>query len=402
VIVLVGALVMGCAPAATPAPAPEPEPEPTEAPAPGKPELPAEIVLPVMGPYTGFYPAAGEDFKQGTEMAVAEINEAGGIRGSMLKLEFFDTQMTPTEAANLARTVVADERFPLLIGPWSSSSCLAVLPILEEAGMVMWTPSASSAQIAESPWGFKISTDNQIYGSLMAELAVSELGHTKIGIIYAQNDYAMNQRSPQQAVIESLGGEVVADEGFTPDTTDFRPILSKIDESGAEALLLNCYSQEGALIINQARELGMDTVMVGDGVFMDDAFFDVVGENAKGLYAITGEGAVAAMTDPTKLRQKVRDYNEAFEERYDELPQTWEDAAYDVVYVTAHVIDQVGMDRAAIRDALETVSGINTVTVEDFTMGKLHWPIVDLKYYVWEDGAYQFIKDAPETDYLPR
>ena len=87
-------------------------------------------------------------------------------------------------------------------------------------------------------------------------------------------------------------------DGMTPDTTDFRPILSKIKESGAEALLLNCYSQEGALIINQAHELGMgDVAMIGDGVFMDDAFFDVVGENAEGLYAITGEGAVAGRTD---------------------------------------------------------------------------------------------------------
>ena len=108
------------------------------------------------------------------------------------------------------------------------------------------------------------------------------------------------------------------------------------------------------------------------------------------------------MTDPTKLPQKVQDFHKAFEERYDELPQTWEDASYDVVYVTAHVIDQVGMDRAAIRDALEVVSGIETVTSEDFTLGKLHWPVVDLQYYVWEDGAYQFVKDAPETDYLPR
>jgi branched-chain amino acid transport system substrate-binding protein len=204
-------------------------------------------------------------------------------------------------------------------------------------------------------------------------------------------------------VIESFGGEVVADEGFTPDTTDFRPILSKIKESGAEALLLNCYSQEGALIINQAHELGMDDVaMIGDGVFMDDAFFDVVGENAEGLYAITGEGAVAAMTDPSSLRQKVQDYNQAFQERYGELPQTWEDATYDVVYVTAHVIDQVGLDRTAIRDALEQVEGLETVTAEDFRLGKLHWPVIDLQYYQWEDGAYRLLMDAPEEDYLPR
>ncbi|MBN1317532.1 MAG: ABC transporter substrate-binding protein [Anaerolineales bacterium] len=388
--------------APTIAPTEAPAVAPTEAPAEDmKPELPAEIVLPIMGPFTGPYPAAGEDFKQGAEMAAEEINANGGIRGSMLKLEYFDTKLDPTEAANLARKVVADERFPILIGPWSSSSSLAILPILEEAGMALWTPAASSAQIAESPWGFKISTDIQIYGSLMTELGVKELGFTKLAIIYAQNDFAMNMKSPVADLAAKLGGEVVIEEGFTPDTQDFRAILSKIKETDAEALLVACYSQEGALIVNQAKELGLDVAMIGDGVFYDTTFFDVVGENKEGLWGILDPDQALAVFDASKLPKAKADFYARFEERYGEKPEEWEIPTYDVIKILASLFDEVGLDRTAVRDALEQVKDYPGVS-GSITIGKLHWPLMDLAYMHIENGVYVVWKDAPEQDYAPR
>lgn len=386
------------APAAAPteAPAEAPTEAPAQAESEDKPELPAEIVLPVMLPFTGPMPYAGETTKAGIEMAVEEINANGGIRGSMLKVEYYDSKLDPTEGAALARKIVADERYPMLVGDWSSSVTLAALPILEESEMCLFS-IASNGKISQSPWGFKWQMDQDIYGSLMAHQAIVELGSTKIAFLYIQTDFGHAVREGVTRAVEELGGELVVDEGFAEDTKDFRALLSKVEESGAEALILGSDSATGALIVKQSGEMELGIPLVGDGVFIDPGFFEVTGEYADGLYAQLPRLRVDRASIPETVA-----FDKAFEERYQKAQEGWEQDGYNLITIVAQVIDQVGVDRVAVRDGLESVKDFST-TIGLVTLGKRHFPMADLVFleYNLEKGAYEIIKDAPEELYSP-
>ena len=365
--------------------------------------LPSEIVLAVMGPFTGPLASFGEDFRQGAQLAADEINAAGGIRGSMIKIDFFDDKNDSTEGVNIARKVTGDSRFVVLLGGWSSLVAQAALPIMEEASMPFWTVSAASETFSDNEWAFKWYPHAEIFARLMADLAGNELGLKRIAIIANQTEYGLRVKDEAGSVIEGFGTEVVFSEAFTPGTTDFMPMLTRIKDLNADGILLGTNApNEVALLCNQARSMGLDIPFVNGALFTAQTFFDLVGNNFENTYTAAQKSALGIL-DTSLRSDKYSDWWRRFEEMYGQSPEVYERNLYEMVYVTAEIIDQVGMDRKAFRDALENLEDFATATDAfdgKLTMGKKHWAIEPFVYTRYIDGEYIVLKDAPLDQFI--
>ena len=148
-----------------------------------------ELVIGVIAPLTGSKAEQGMQFKEGAELAVADLNKAGGVLGRQVKLELLDDEGQPKNAAAAAQKLAANRNVIGVIGPSSTASARAALPILERARLVTISPSASTASlVTEHKYMYLMSPAIPFYGPLVPKFAQMELGAKKIAIVKVKDD----------------------------------------------------------------------------------------------------------------------------------------------------------------------------------------------------------------------
>ena len=177
-LLIVSLAVTGCGGAATPA----------------KPAAPAQkvIKIAVVGPMTGSMAVVGNQFVEGTKLAVSEANAKGGIKGAKVEVIVEDDRNDPKEAANIAQKLSQDKDLYGVIGSYSSTACFSSIPIYEKAGVIQITPSASHPELPKrSKYQFRMWTGINIYSANLAEYSVQKLGLKKFAVMYTNNDFGI-------------------------------------------------------------------------------------------------------------------------------------------------------------------------------------------------------------------
>ncbi|NLF28207.1 MAG: ABC transporter substrate-binding protein, partial [Clostridiales bacterium] len=235
-------------------------------------------------PLTGEQKQYGEAISNGLKMQVEEFNKANGTN---IAVDVYDDKGDSTEAANIAYKIISDGSVFCAMGSYSSSCVLAAAPIFQESGLLFLSPGASHPDVPKVgdhifTYGINIVKEME---ATMRELS-ARFENAPLAIIYQATDHGVKTLETTQTFYPSLGGTVVAAETFVPDTTtDFKSIISKVKEAGAEIVFLSTTYADGAQIILQAADLDTNFRWVGNSQLMQEEFMNLVGNLGEGLFA---------------------------------------------------------------------------------------------------------------------
>ena len=320
-----------------------------------------------IGPLTGGAAIYGNAVKNGTELAVEEINAQGGLQ---FELNFQDDENDPEKSLN-AYNNLKDWGMQALLGTVTTQPCLTVAPETAADNMFLLTPSASAADVIKEDNAFQVCFTDPNQGVASADYIAENGLATKIAIIYDSSDaYSSGVHDKFKEEAATKGLEIVADEAFTADNkTDFSVQVQKAKSSGAELVFLPIYYSEANLIIQEMNKQGCTASVFGcDGL---DGLLTIEGADTslfEGVMLLTPFAADAQ-------DEKTQNFVSKYEEKYGETPNQFAADAYDGVYAILAACEQGGvtadMDASAVCDALK--AAMTQISVDGLTGEGMKW-----------------------------
>ncbi len=318
---------------------------------------PSAYKIAVTAPMTGNNAENGKNMDIAVQMAIEEINAAGGINGVMLEKEIFDSKGDPKESVDIARRIVQDDKILAVVGDFSSSSCMAAAPIYEEAGLVQLSPSATHTDYAgmgDYQFGIMGRQDGEapFYSNVIMK---KYIGTKKVGVLYLNNDWGVSVRDNFVKACEGNGIEVTMEEMFSDTDTDFSASLSKIRQSNPDTICLVSFYQQASIMVKQIRQMGWDVEIVAMGVGFSEVFSELVGADGEGVYS--GTMHVLDLEDPTD-----KAWNDEFVSRSGGLaPTVIGICSYDATNMLAAAMKKAAekgeVNRKTLRDELAALDG---------------------------------------------
>ena len=301
----------------------------------------APFKIGVMDSITGVGETYGNVAAHAKQMAVDEINAAGGVNGRSLELVIEDSKCNAQDAITAFRKLTDVDGVKIILGTSCSGAMLGVAPLAEENGVVLFSGLASNPDIAEAgDYIFRTQISDVEVGVSTGNVLWSD-GVRTLATITEETDYAEGVRRTSVEQFTKLGGQIVAEERFSSDITDFRTQLTKVFEASPDALHISPQSEfAGGTIVKQARELGYEGPIYGETVSVGTTALEIAADAATGMRAIT------AAPDPKN--EKAQQVLSDFRERYNYVTLPWHlGSAYDDVYITAECLKKTGDDQDA-------------------------------------------------------
>src|SRR5919198_3309627 len=203
----------------------------------------------------------GEGVVWGATMAVEDVNAKGGIMGRRVEAYFADNKGTPGEAVSAVRKLVDVDHVDVIIGQTHSGACLGAMPIVKELEVPMVIESCSNPKIREllgkggNEWTFRVNIDDEIMAYTFAKYMVK---YVKSAMVIAQNDdFGRGGAAAYDAAFKKTGLKLAATEFFDRGQADYRPLLTRVKRTGADAVLLIMLASDGSVFMRQFRELGL-------------------------------------------------------------------------------------------------------------------------------------------------
>jgi branched-chain amino acid transport system substrate-binding protein len=313
----------------------------------------SEIKIGVAGAHTGDLAPYGIPTVHACELYIEKINEAGGIDGKQVVLIIEDDQCAPEIATNTATKLVGDE-VVAVIGHICSGATKSALGVYLEADVPIpcISPSATNPPLTQSgdyPNFFRTIAPDDAQAKFQVEFALGTLGFKKIAVLHDKGDYGKGLAEFAQGFIEADGrAEVVLFEGVTAGAVDYTAVINKIVEAGADGVIFGGYHPEASKLVTQMKDRGLDIPFLsGDGV-KGDAFIELAGENAEGVYATYPTMDIE--NNPIALEAKQNHID-----KYGDEPGAFFYNAYAAIMALVNAIDKAGStDYNAITDALRS------------------------------------------------
>lgn len=343
-----------------------------------------------IGPITGGAAVYGINVQNAAQIAVDEINAAGGVNGYTLEFKFEDDEHDAEKAVN-AYNALKDWGMQMLMGTVTSTPCQAVAAKTYEDNMYQLTPSGSAPSCVQYDNAFRICFSDPAQGSASAQYIGQNKIATKIAVIYDSSDvYSSGIYDSFYAEAANQGLEIVAAEAFTADSkTDFSVQLQKAKDAGAELVFLPIYYQEASLILTQAAGMSYEPLFFGcdglDGILTVDNFDTSL---AEGVMLLTPFAADA--TDEMTVNFVTK-----YKELYGDTPNQFAADAYDCIYTIAAALEKSGatpdMSTSDLCEALKTA--MTEITIDGLTSAGITWnaagePTKDPKAVKIVDGNY--------------
>src|SRR5262245_37965581 len=244
------------------------------------------IKIGVTQPLTGAFAASGNYVAQGAKIAEEEINKAGGVLARKIQLVIEDNKSNPTEAVATAEKLIVKDKVPVMMGAWSSTLTLAVMPKLEEYKVPMLVETSSSGKITTSgnPYIFRISPTSEMEAKAFTPL-VKTMGIKKADFLSTNNDFGLGASKEFSAMLKAAGGEIGVQETMDPKATDFSAQLAKIKASGGDTLFVTTAVEQATLILKQAKEQQVKArIITTGGSVSPDQLIAHAGDAANGSY----------------------------------------------------------------------------------------------------------------------
>lgn len=345
-----------------------------------------------IGPISGGAAIYGMAVKNAAELAVEEINAAGGVNGMQIAFQFEDDENDAEKAVNAYNTL-KDWGMDMLMGTVTSTPCVAVVAKTAEDNMFQLTPSGSAVESIEaSNAAFRVCFSDPNQGLASAKYIGENGIASKVAVIYDGSDvYSTGIYEKFSVESANQGIEIVAAEAFNADNkTDFSVQLQKAKEAGAELLFLPIYYTEASVILNQADSMDFEPIFFGcdgfDGLLTVENFDTSLAEDVMLLTPFAADAE----------DEKTQAFVTAYEEAYGDIPNQFAADTYDAIYIIKEAAEKAGitadMSVSEMGDAMK--EAMVEITVDGLTGDGITWdaegePTKAPKAVVIKDGAYK-------------
>ena len=328
------------------------------------------IKIGAIGPVTGAAAVYGQAVKNGAELAVEEINAAGGINGAQVEFKFEDDEHDAEKAVN-AYNNLKDWGMQALLGTVTSAPCVAVGEVANQDNMFLLTPSGTAVECVQYDNAFRVCFSDPMQGLESAKYIGENGLASKVAVIYDSSD--VYSTGIYEAFVKEAANqdfEVVAAEAFTSESkTDFSVQLQKAKDSGAELVFLPFYYSEASLVLKQAAGMNYNPIFFGcdgmDGILAVEGFDANLANNLMFLSPFT----------PTSTDEAIQKFVTAFKDKYGDTPNQFAADAYDGIYSIKAAMEKAdvkpGMASSDVCDGLK--SAMVEIEIDGVTAKGLTW-----------------------------
>lgn len=340
----------------------------------------AEIVIGLMAPLTGPVAAYGEQVKNGAEVAVEEINKAGGILGETVVLKLADDAGEPKQGVSAANQLVGDGvRF--VVGPVTSGVAIPASDVLAENGVLMVTPTATAPDLTNRGLTTVLRTcgrDDQ-QAEVAANYVLASFKDKKVGIINDKGQYGKGLADAFKKTLNEGGVTEVFNDALTPGDRDFSALTTRLKSENVEVVYFGGYHPEGGLLARQLADLGVKATIIGGDGLSNSEFASIGGDSANGSIFTNASDALKN-PDSKAAADALAAKNIP--------PEAFTLNAYAAVEVIKAGIEKAGSaeDAAAVAAALKTGEPIATA-IGKVTYGETgDLTSQSFSLFKWEDG----------------
>ncbi len=322
------------------------------------------IKIGISEPLTGSVAASGTYVTNGARIAADIINRKGGVLGKKLELIIEDNKSNPREAVNSVEKLILKDKVPVLMGAWSSTFTLAVMPKLTEYGVPMVVETASSGKIttAGNPWIFRTSPTSSMEALAFGKLLSSYTpAIKKVDFLSVNNDWGLGAAVAFKKMLEDKGIEIGRTVTMTPDATDLSAQLAELKSTGADTLIVTSGIEQLTLAIRQAGEQRLTQRIITTGGSFPEPLLKTPGPKgyASQHLLFFAPWAIERAKYPQIAKEYVDEWNVR---KLDFSGQTEGFRGYDAILTIAEAIRIAGKaEPAAIREALWKINikGVN-------------------------------------------
>lgn len=288
---------------------------------------------------TGDAAAYGISMKKGTDLALKQINDAGGVNGRKLEVIYEDDKLDNNQAVAAARKLIEQDKVQVIMGSGSSSKSLAIGPIINDAKVVQISSISTAPDLNKiGPYFFAVMPSDFAQGAEWANYA-KKAGIKEAAVMFINNDYGVGVKEIFIKKFQENGGKLLANVGFQEGGTDFRTELLKVKDSGAKTVFIVSHVKEGGLIMKQAKQLGLQAQWIGDTAVQTKEVPEMAAGGAEGMLALSVG---------LKTHDKYKAFETAYKAMYNEDPTIWSDFAYDTTMLVAEAYKAGNNDGPAI------------------------------------------------------
>ena len=322
----------------------------------------------------------------GIEMAVKEINDAGGVDGKKIELITYDNKSDQAEATSLAERLMSQDKVIAVMGPATSGGFKATIPVANQNRVPVVSGSATADDVTwdgstVQEFAFRICFNDSFQGTIMARFAANNL-NAKNAVIVKDNssDYSKGLAEAFTAEFGTLGGTIVAEESFVAKETDFNTILTRLKGQSFDVIYLPGYYTEAGLIIKQARELGMTQPVLGADGFDSPTLLELGGAAALNDVYFTNHYSSIDRDD------NVVAFIEAFTKANGAEPSAFNALGYDLAKFVADAAGRASeLTGEGMQQAMASTKGFVGVT-GTFDMDEHHNPVKSIVVIGLKDG----------------
>lgn len=325
----------------------------------------SEILIGHVASLTGDTATFGVSADEGIQLAVEEVNAAGGVLGKPVRVVTEDDRSMPDEAKTVANKLITRDEVVAILGEIASSRSIAIAPVCEDAQIPMLSPGSTNPKVTEGyEYVFRNCFIDPFQGEAIGRFAMEELGAKRVAFLYPINsDYGVGLRDFITETVKAGGAEVVADESYSEkQDVDFKGQLTKIKAANPDVIFVTGYYTEAGLIAKQARELGITVPLVGGDGWDSDQTIQIGGEAIENCFFANHYSA-------DEDRPEVKKFVDGYKAKYGgKVPDAMAILAYDAMKIMADAINRAGSTEGQkIRDALASTkdfpgaSGVTTI-----------------------------------------
>lgn len=310
---------------------------------------PEEIKVGAILPLSGDLSAYGKYVQRGIELAAEEINANGGIDGANITVLYRDNEGKSDKTVSVMNALIAEDKVPVVIGAVVSENTLAVCPIAEKKKVVLISPTSTSSKLSDyKNYVFRTCPSDIYQGKALSDVIFDlKPEGARVAVMFVDNDYGVGLKD---AFVKSYQerGEIVAVEAHKEGDTEFTGVLSAIKDKNPDVVVLITYAKEGAAIVKQGREEGLDVAWVGSDGIKSNAFIEQAGKDAEGVKATYP----ISMVSESVTENFVKLYRAKYGTGSIDTDVTY---GYDTMHVVAEAIEKGGYDAEDISDALREI-----------------------------------------------
>ncbi len=324
--------------------------------------------------------------RNAAQMAMDEINAAGGVKGHKLDIIFEDSKGEPQSGVAALNKVIQVDKVPATLIT-VSGVVTAAIPVAEQNKQVLLDIATTTPKVAEMRKDYVFSNypKSDLEGKAEAEFAYKTLGVRSAAILALNTETGQGQRQILKQSFEELGGKIVLDESYSDTEKNFQTLLTRVKAANPDIVLM-AHQNEAGLIVKQARELGLTTKFMGYSAAVTEDFLKLAGPAAEGTFASS------LGWNPNDTSELVRKFITNYKAKFGQDPIVYSATAYDGVRLLAQAIEQGGYTSEGIKAALykvkdfQGVSGTTTIQPNGMPVKPVYFKVV---------------KDGKWVDYRP-